>query len=80
MTRYYIIQLIRGTCIYRVANDLEEVLAIIDHDSDPPDVIILGYCNSVDWLMEWIVYDALRAEYSGAVLELINQIRQMHPK
>lgn len=53
-----------------------DVFKFTEYDSDLPEVVPLGFCNSVDWLMEWQVGDELRRKYSGSVLELINHIRQ----
>lgn len=80
MTRYYIILFIKGTLIYRIANDIDRVSELTEYDSDLPDVIPLGFCNSVDWSMEWQVSDELREKLSGSALELINYIRQIDPE
>ena len=76
MIRYYIILLIKGTLVYRVADNVVTLSERILSDADLPDVTPLGYCSSEDWLMEWQVSDALRDLYSVKGLELINQIRQ----
>lgn len=80
LTRYYIILLIRGTLIYRVADELVTVFDLLPYDEHQPGIIPLGYCDSVDWLMEWRVAadEELRAKHSGKVLSLLNYIRQTH--
>ena len=80
MIRYYIILFIKGTLIYRTAKDIRDAFQLIEYDPDLPDVLPLGFCNSVNWLIEWHVSDELREKFSGSVLELINYIRRINSK
>lgn len=75
MIRYYLILLVKGTLIYRIAEDLDNVVELIDDDAYLLEVMPIGFCNSNDWFIEWLVDDEIRASLSGAVLELINDIR-----
>lgn len=80
MVQYFIILLVKGTLIYRVAYNLSDVQERSAYDANLPEVIPLGYCSSVDWVMEWYTDEesGLRQRVSDKVLELINYIRQHH--
>ena len=80
LIRYYIILLIKGTLIYRTAQDIHQAFKLMEYDSDLPDVVPLGFCDSFNWAMEWQVSDELREKFSGVVLELINYIRRISPE
>lgn len=77
MIRYYIILFIKGTLIYRTAQNIHHAFTLMEYDPDLPDVVPLGYCDSTNWAMEWQVNDEFREKFSGSVLELINYIRQI---